>query len=143
MILARLKRGDRLTVVSVGNDWMQIELPGGGRGWVSAQYVRSADMPASRHVQGKKREGCVPDSDFAFERAPQPSFSENGPHGLVIVEGTVNAQGTVTSTHVISNTTGSTACAGTAEQELKGAKFLPPVRNCTPRAFIFTYTRTF
>jgi hypothetical protein len=48
-----------------------------------------------------------------------------------------------TKTKVVSNTTGEESLAFLAEREIKGAKFSPPIRNCVPRAFIFTYRRTF
>jgi len=53
----------------------------------------------------------------------------------------VNAQGTVTSTKVISNTTGAEALAVIAAREITAAKFAAPVCNCVARAFIFTYRR--
>ncbi|HKO56427.1 MAG TPA: energy transducer TonB, partial [Thermoanaerobaculia bacterium] len=86
---------------------------------------------------------CPPDSDFSFVRTPTPSFSEDGPHGLVIVEATVDARGNVTATRVISNDTGEPALAALAEREMRDAKFSPPIRDCAPKAFIYTYKRTF
>ena len=60
-----------------------------------------------------------------------------------MVEATVSAKGTVTDTRLVSNDTGDEALAFLAEREIKGAKFSPPIRNCVPRSFIFTYRRTF
>ena len=52
-------------------------------------------------------------------------------------------KGNVVSTRVVSNTTGDEALAAMAERELREAKFAPPVRNCVPKAFIYTYKRSF
>lgn len=71
------------------------------------------------------------------------SFSDSGAHGAVVVEATVNAKGVVTSTRVISNATGDESLAFLAQKEIRAAKFSPPIRGCVPRAFIFTYRRTF
>jgi hypothetical protein len=51
--------------------------------------------------------------------------------------------GNVTRTKVVSNSTGDEALAFLAEREIKAAKFSPPIRNCAPREFVFTYRRTF
>jgi TonB family protein len=76
-------------------------------------------------------------------KAPLAAFSEGGPHGLVIVDATVNTSGDVLNTKVISNTTGEEALGKMAEREIRAAKFVPPVRDCVPKTFIFTYKRTF
>jgi outer membrane biosynthesis protein TonB len=72
-----------------------------------------------------------------------PSFSDSGSHGVVVVDATVNTSGDVTATKLVSNTTGDEALAFLTEREIKSAKFVAPIRNCVPRAFIFTYTRSF
>jgi TonB family protein len=74
---------------------------------------------------------------------PTPSFSEGGAHGLVTVEANVDASGRVTATRVVANTTGDEALASTAEREIRGVRFVAPIRNCVARAFIFTYKRAF
>ena len=138
--LTMVRRGDTLHVIEEKDGWYRVRLASGQTGWVSAQYVSlgSAPAPAAR-----RRAGCPPDSDYAFEKAPMPSFSENGGHGLVVVEANVNTEGTVTATKVVSNTTGDAALAAIAEREIRGAKFIAPVRNCVKRTFIFTYKRAF
>jgi TonB family protein len=108
---------------------------------VSSQHVaRDGDAAA---VPSRRRGGCPPDSDYRFVTPPRPSFNENGPHGVVTIEASVNAEGVVTSTKVVSNTTGEEAYATLAAREVKEARFAPPVRNCVTRAFVFTYRRAF
>ena len=90
-----------------------------------------------------RRGGCPPDSNYSFINAPKPSFSENGPHGMVIIEASVDARGIVTSTRVVSNETKDDSLASIAEREVRNARFAPPIRNCAPKAFFFTYKRAF
>ena len=143
-VLQKVAKGDRLTLLSVGNDWMQVQLPNGSRGWVSSDFV-TRDDAAPKHAARapKRRDGCAPDSDYRFTKAPTPSFSDSGAHGLVVVEATVDKNGNVQSTRLVSNSTGDESLAFLAQKELKDAKFEAPVRGCVARAFIFTYTRTF
>jgi TonB family protein len=98
---------------------------------------------AAKPAAGKRRSGCPADSDYAFATTPVPSFSDSGKHGLVTVEADVDASGRVTATRVISNSTGDETLAFLTQKEIKGAKFVAPIRNCVARAFIFTYKRAF
>ena len=136
-VLTMLQRGASLELIEEKEGWYRVRVASGQTGWVSAQYVSRGTAPARR------RRGCPPDSDYAIEKSPMPSFSEVGPHGLVVVEANVNTGGEVTSTRVMSNTTGDPALAAKAEREIRSARFSPPVRDCVKRAFIFTYKRAF
>lgn len=133
-VVTQVKRGDQLTLLSEQNGWSKVRLASGEEGWVSSQHVTSG-KPRSR------KPGC--DSEFSFVKAPLASFSETGPHGLVIVDATVNTKGEVTATKVISNSTGDRTLATMAEREIRSATFKPPYRDCQPRPFIFTYKRSF
>ncbi|MEO8035686.1 MAG: SH3 domain-containing protein [Acidobacteriota bacterium] len=141
-VITQVRKGTRLTLVTVGNDWMQVLLANGDKGWVSSQFVERAGAPAT--ASGKaRRSGCTPDSDYGFVKTPTPTFSDSGAHGLVIVEAKVDRSGNVLTTHVVSNSTGDDALGFLTEREIKQAKFVAPVRDCSARPFIFTYTRTF
>lgn len=137
-ILTQVKRGDRLALLSSGGDWMQVRLPDGTSGYVARSLVSTAPPSAK-----PRRGNCPPDSDFRFVTTPTPSFSQDGPHGLVVVEATVDTRGTVTATRIVSNDTGEPALAAMAEREIRTSKFAPPIRDCVPKAFIYTYKRTF
>jgi uncharacterized protein YgiM (DUF1202 family) len=134
-VVGHARRGERVTILGESGEWLRVRTGGGEVGWVSSQHV-ARDGAA-------RRTGCPPDSDYRFISAPRPSFNEDGPHGVVTIEASVNAQGTVTSTKVVSNTTGADALAVIAAREITAAKFAPPVRNCVARAFLFTYRRAF
>jgi len=137
-VIGHVRRGERLTLISDGGDWLRVKLSDGSSGWVSSQLVVREGAAAR-----PRRAGCPPDSDYSFVNAPKPAFSENGPHGMVIIEANVDARGIVTSTRVVSNETHEDALASMAEREIRNARFAPPVRNCAPKAFVFTYKRAF
>ena len=138
-VVSQLRRGTEFTMLEEKKGWLRVKLADGRTGWVSAQHVSRPGAPAAK----RRRGGCQPDSDFAFVKSPMPSFSDQGKHGLVIVEADVNTRGDVTATRVMSNSTGEDAMAELAEREIRSAKFVAPVRDCVARKFIFTYKRTF
>jgi len=133
-VVTQVSRGDQLTLLAEENGWSHVRLATGEEGWVSSQHV-SSGKPRSR------KPGC--ESEYSFVKTPLAAFSENGAHGLVIIDATVNTKGEVTATKVVSNSTGDSSLASMAEREIRSATFKPPYRNCVPRAFIFTYKRSF
>jgi hypothetical protein len=136
-IVAQVKKNQTLSVLREENGWMRVRLASGETGWVAARFVTKGNLAP------RPRGGCPPDSDYAFLDAPPLAFSERGAHGLVVVEANVNAKGIVTTTKLVSNNTGDPTLGPLAEKEIRAAKFSPPIENCAPRAFIFTYRRTF
>jgi uncharacterized protein YgiM (DUF1202 family) len=141
-VIASARQGSALSVLRSDENWVRVRLDDGKIGWVSSRYVADERVATARREKAK-RGGCPPDSDYAFLEAPTPGFSELGAHGLVVIEATVNARGIVTGTKLISNGTGDPALAEVAEREIKASKFSPPIQDCQPRAFFFTYRRTF
>jgi hypothetical protein len=139
-VVMQVKKGTALDVLRSDESWVKVRLADGSSGWVAARFVARDGEPRR---PASKKGGCPPDSDYAFLQAPALSFAENGPHGLVVVEATVNTKGDVTSTKVVSNGTGEESLAFLVEREIQSARFSPPIRNCVPRSFIFTYRRTF
>jgi len=136
-VLRQAKKGEKLAVLSRDASWVKVKLDDGGTGWVASRFVSDGKQAA------KKKGGCPADSDYAFTKTPTLAFSDRPAKGRVIVEALVNTKGDVTSTKLIANTTGDETLAFLAEREIREAKFSPPIRNCVPRNFIFTYTRTF
>ncbi|HEV7572045.1 MAG TPA: SH3 domain-containing protein [Thermoanaerobaculia bacterium] len=137
-IVGHARRGERLTVVGDSGSWLRVKLNDGTTGWVASQLVVREGAAAR-----PRRGGCPPDGNYSFISAPKPSFFEKGPHGMVVIEASVDARGTVTSTRVVSNDTKDDSLAAIAEREVRDARFAPPIRNCIPRAFFFTYKRAF
>jgi hypothetical protein len=139
-VVKQVKKGETVAVLSEDESWARVRLATGETGWVAARFLsRGGEKKAST----KRKSGCPADSDYAFTETPMLSFSDSGAHGVVVVEATVNAKGNVTATRVVSNTTGDESLAFLTEREIKAARFSPPIRNCVPRSFIFTYRRTY
>jgi Bacterial SH3 domain len=137
-IVGHVRRGERLTLVADAGEWLRVKLNDGTTGWVSSQHVvrdGAAALP--------RRAGCPSDSDYSFVNAPRPAFSEGGAHGMVVIEASVDTRGIVTATRVVANETHDDALASLAEREIRDARFAPPIRNCAPKAFFFTYKRAF
>lgn len=134
-VVRQVKKGDKLALLAENDDWVKVRA-GDQTGWVAARFVSRG---GAEKKKGKK--GC--ESDFAFIETPTLVFSDSSAHGIVVVEASVNVKGNVTGTKVVSNSTGDEALGFLAEKEIKAAKFSPPIRNCVPRAFIFTYRRTY
>jgi len=135
-VIAQVRKGERLTLLSTADEWYRIRLGTGQIGFVSTQHV-------IREGASRARRGCPLDSDYQFVKTPTPAFSDTNSHGIVTVEASVDLRGNVTSTRVVGNTTGDRALGVLAEREIREAKFSPPVRNCVPKVFIFTYKRSF
>lgn len=138
-VIAQVKKGTTLSVLANDDSWTKVRLASGEVGWVASRFVSSGNNTSTAKRSSKA--GC--ESDYAFLETPTLAFSDSGAHGIVVVEASVNAKGVVTSTKLVSNSTGDESLAFLAQREIKGAKFSPPIRNCVPRAFIFTYRRTF
>jgi uncharacterized protein YgiM (DUF1202 family) len=142
-VVAQVKKGAALSVLREGEGWVKVRLASGEVGWVAERFVSSGNARQTAATPRKSNSKCPPDSDYAFLETPQLRGSDRAATGLVVVEANVNVKGIVTSTKVIRNGTGDEALAFLAEKEIRSARFSPPIRNCVPRAFIFTYRRTF
>jgi len=145
-VLTQVKRGTELAVLLAGESWTNVRLSDGTTGWVASRFIARDGQPrpgGRSKSAARGRTGCPPDSDYAFVDTPALRGSDAQASGLVVIEAMVNTKGIVTSTKVISNTTGDESLAFLAEREIKSATFSPPIRNCMPRSFIFTYRRTF
>jgi len=135
-VIAHAKKGDRLDLLSFGDEWDRIRLADGTIGYVSVLHVIREGSRA--------RKGCPADAEFSFAKTPTPSFSDSPTaHGIVTVDATVNPKGDVIATKVVTNTTGDESLGALAEREIRQAKFVAPIRNCVPKTFIFTYKRSF
>ncbi len=130
-VVARVKRGERLTVVAREGGWVRVRLADGTEGWASAKYLR-AEQP------------CPADKADAELLSDVPlSFSEGPSAGKVVIEATVDAGGKVAATKLVSDTTAIPEFVQRAEAEVRALVFSPPVRNCRPVPFLYTYTRSF
>jgi TonB family protein len=133
-VVAQVRKGERLALLTSGDQFHRVRLGNGAIGFVSVDHVIR---------EGTARRGCAADADFQFVKTPTPDLREGAAHGIVTVDANVDTRGNVTSTRIVGNTTGDAALGALAEREIRGAKFSPPIRNCVAKAFIFTYKRSF
>jgi uncharacterized protein YgiM (DUF1202 family) len=122
-VVTQVRKGQSLDVLREDDSWVKVRLADGETGWVAARFVASGN---TSRKQAQKKGGCPADSDFAFTETPTLAFSDSGAHGIVVVDATVSAKGTVTATKLVLNGTGDETLAFLAEREIKGAKFSPP-----------------
>lgn len=142
-VARQVKKGERLDLIALDESWAKVRLADGSIGFVAARYVEREGATAVTKSKKGRKSSCPADSDFAFSSMPTPAFSDSGAHGTVVVDAYVDTSGNVTQTKLISNSTGDEALAFLTQREIKGAKFIAPVRNCAARSFIYTYSRTF
>ena len=129
--VARVKKGERLAVLGRDGGWVRVQLPDGTSGWVHGRYVRS-DAP------------CTADKPTAELLSDVPlSLTEGASAGKVVLDATVDATGSVASIKIVQDTTGIPELVQRAESEVRALRFSPPVRNCRPVPFVYTYTRNF
>jgi uncharacterized protein YgiM (DUF1202 family) len=143
-VVMQVKKGTTLELLSRDESWSKVRLSDGRTGFASSRYLEDPNAKVARGSKKKAKKGsCQADSDFAFAKVPTPAFSDRGAHGTVVVDAWVGIDGKVTKTKLISNSTGDESLAFLTEREIKSAEFIAPVRDCAPRAFIYTYSRTF
>jgi hypothetical protein len=130
-IVGRVRKGERLAVLGADGEWLEVKLEDGKIGWMHGKYVRS-DGPCPADKAGAELLSDVP-----------LSFSEGASVGRVVVEARVDATGSVASTRLVQDTTGIPELVQRAEAEVRAFKFAPPVHNCRPVPFVYTYTRNF
>jgi len=129
--VARVRKGEKLAVLGRDGDWFEVKLADGASGWVSARYV-ARDEP------------CAADKAEAELLSDVPlSFGDGPAIGRVVIEAAVDSSGSVASAEVVQDTTGTPELRARALAEVKSLRFSPPVRNCRPLPFIYTYTRNF
>ncbi len=129
--VGRLRKGDRLAVLGADGVGLEVRLQDGSTGWIHGSYATDENpCPADR-------------ADPQLLSEVPLSFHDGAPIGTVVVEAGVDAAGNVASTRVVRDTTGIPELVQRTETEVKAFKFAPPVRNCRPVPFVYTYTRDF
>ena len=121
-VIAKFLNGESVSVISHKGEWAEIRT-GGGTGW-----AKTADLADSPDAEPTPR----------FKHIPSP-VTRPGAKGTVYIEATVNQEGDVTSTKVITNTTGSAELAVKNAAALEKAKFYPIVVKGERKPFIYYY----
>lgn len=129
-VVSSLQSGARLGLLERQGEWLLVRTASGTRGWVQSSSLVSPQCTADRPVP-------------VIVEEPLFRFAERPPHGTVVLEAEYSADAQLTGTRVLENTVGDRSYEQRALDDLRGIRFLPPTENCTPRPFVYTFTREF
>ena len=129
-VVASLPSGARLGLVERQGEWLLVRTSSGVRGYVQSSSLVSPQCTADRSVP-------------VIVEEPLFRFDDRPPHGRVVLEAEYAADGQLTGTRVLENTVGDRSYEQRALDDLRRIRFLPPTEGCTPRPFVYTFTRQF
>jgi hypothetical protein len=130
VVVALLQSGARLALLERQGEWLFVKTSSGMRGYVQSSLLISPQCTADRPVP-------------VIVEEPIFRFDDQAPHGSIVLEAVYSADAQLTTTRVLENTVGDSSYAQRALDDLRRIRFLPPTENCTPRSFIYTFTRQF
>jgi uncharacterized protein YgiM (DUF1202 family) len=114
-VIATYQNGEAVSVLADRGAWVEVR-SGDASGWVKAADLTDA--------AGKEQADANPEPKF--EIVPMP-VSAPSASGSIYIRAKVNADGEITSTEILENTTGNAALAEQNAGALKSAKFYPLV----------------
>ena len=127
-LVTKFLNGESVSVLSKrGDDWVEVRTASGS-GWAHMTDLGTA--AAAKQAE----ENLSP----RFARVPAP-ISAPGAHGTIYIEANVNTDGKVTSSKIITNTTGSEELAQRNVQALEQATFYPIVQKGEKKPFVYYY----
>lgn len=129
-VVASMQSGARLGLLERQGEWLLVRTTSGMRGYVHSSSLVSPQCTADRPIPV-----IVEEPVFRFDARP--------PHGRVVLEAEYAADAQLAGTHVLENTVGDPSFEERALDDLRRIRFLPPTEDCTPRPFVYTFTRQF
>ena len=126
-MIAKYLNGESVSVMSKRGEWVEVRTAG------ATGFVRAADLTDAAGAQ-KERDNPDP----KFRNIPSP-VTAPGATGTVYIEAQVNTEGEVTSTKIITNTTGRPELASRNAEALERAKFYPIVIKGERKPFVYYY----
>jgi uncharacterized protein YgiM (DUF1202 family) len=126
-VVTTFLNGESVSVLSRRGDWVEVRTARGS-GWAHANELTNAAAAAAEEKNPSPK----------FRVAPSP-ISAPGTSGTIYIEAAVNTDGDVTSTKLISNTTGSEMLAARNQEAIMHAKFYPIVQKGQKREFLYYY----
>jgi outer membrane biosynthesis protein TonB len=112
-VIATYPIGEAVSVLAKQGEWVEVRT-GDRSGWARVSELQSAKDKASGEENPQPK----------FQRMPLP-VSAPSARGEIFIEASVNTDGDVTDTRILTNTTNNEALAKQNEQSLKSAKFYP------------------
>ena len=130
-VITTYSNGEAVSVLTDKGDWVEVRT-GDRAGWAKkADLTTAAEKTASEDNPEPK-----------FRLMPQP-VSAPSAKGEIYIEASVNTDGDVVSTRLLSNTTGSAALAAQNEGALKRAKFYPIIVKGERQKFLYYHRVTY
>ncbi|MEA2328277.1 MAG: hypothetical protein QOE68_3236 [Thermoanaerobaculia bacterium] len=126
-VIAKFLNGEGVSVLARKGDWLEVRTAG------ASGFVHAADLTDATEAQ-KERDNPNP----KFRNIPSP-VTAPGVKGSVYIEANVNTEGEITSTTIISNTTGSDELGQRNAAALERARFYPIVVRGDRKPFIYYY----
>ncbi len=121
--------GEKLLLLERSAEWLKIRLPG-IEAWVKISEIWPIEQ-------------CPSDSNEPVV-LEEPIFQFDSPRrGRVVIEAAFDSHAVIQSVRIVENTLGDGKYAEIAENDLRGIRLRPPVRNCRERSFVYTFTRNF
>jgi outer membrane biosynthesis protein TonB len=126
-VITRYQHSESVPVLARKGEWAEVRTATGS-GWVHQSDLVGAEEAAQSKANPTAR----------FMRPPSPVTSP-GVHGTIYIEADVNTDGDVTSTKIITNTTGSADLAAKNAAALQRSKFYPIVIRGERKPFEYYY----
>jgi uncharacterized protein YgiM (DUF1202 family) len=127
-VVATYKAGEPVSILSTRGPWAEVRV-GDGSGWIPKSALSASQEAADARGSDTVR----------FKNPPSPIYSQGRVKGEIVLEGTVNLEGRVTSIRTLRNTTGSKLLEGQNIHEFSKSTFYPLLVNGKPRTFIYEY----
>jgi hypothetical protein len=129
-VVESLRSGDRLRLIERGPEWLLVVAPSGVRGYVEGSSLVSPECTSDR-------------AEPLIVEEPVFWFSQEPPHGIVVLEAEYSAEARLVAAHVLENTVSDPSFEQHAIDDLRRMRFLPPTDRCEPLPFFYTFTRRF
>ena len=129
-VVTSLQSGARLGLLERQGEWLLVKTSSGMRG-----YVQSSALVSPQCMADRPEPVIVEEPIFRFDDQP--------PHGRIVLEAEYTADAQLTGTRVLENTVGDPRYEQRALDDLRRIRFLPPTEDCTPRPFVYSFTRQF
>ena len=124
-VVTKYLAGEAVSVLSRKEPWVEVRTAAGS-GWALAADLTTADQAR------KEEENPTP----RFRELPAPIHAPSA-RGTIYIEASVNTDGDVVSTKLLTNTTGSADLAANNEAALRRSKFHPIVKNGQKQPFLY------
>ena len=128
--IASFQVGETVSVLSIRGSWAEVRLGGEGTGWVMKTSLSSSPADEASDEASET---------VRFKQPPSPVYSAGGARGEIVLEASVDTNGSILSVRTLRNTTGSKALEAQNSRELQKASFYPLKVGRKLRPFFYEY----